>query len=224
VSFRVETLPNERFAHHAAARITQTLPGARSVVLTGGTTAEKIYYPLAEADAGWSNVDVFFSDERCVPPDDDRSNFGMASRILLDEVSPRAVHRMRGEDDPPRAAQAYADEVAPFVSTGFDLVLLGMGGDCHICAMFPGSPALTSDDLCLPVDRPDGMTGLTLTPPAIVPGREILLLVSGKDKADAVKRAVEGNEEASTCPVRLLAGHPNATFLVDEDAASSLSR
>jgi 6-phosphogluconolactonase len=223
VSFRIEVLPDERFAFHAAARITRSLPGAQSVVLTGGTTAEKIYHPLAEADAGWSDVEVFFSDERCVPPDDDRSNFGMAKRILLDTVSPRAAHRMRGEDDPADAAATYADEVRPFVEEGLDLVLLGMGADCHVCAMFPGSPALSAAQFCVPVDRPDGMTGLTLTPEAVRSGREILLLVSGAGKADAVKRVVEGTEEPATCPARLLADHRNATLILDEAAASALS-
>jgi 6-phosphogluconolactonase len=224
VSFGVEVLPNERFAHHAAARITRALPEARSLVLTGGTTAEMIYHPMAEAGAGWDGIEVFFSDERCVPPDDDRSNYGMAKRILLDAVQPKVVHRMRGEDPPPEAARAYADEVAPFVDQGLDLVLLGMGADCHICAMFPGSPVLTTTEHCLPVDRPDGMTGLTLTPPIVTKGREILLLVSGSGKADAVGRAVEGDEGPDACPARLLADHPNATFLLDEDAASALNR
>ncbi len=223
MSFGVETLPNERFAHHAAARVTRALPGARTVVLTGGTTAEKIYHPMAEAEAGWSDVEVFFSDERCVSPDDDRSNFGMATRILLDAVGPRSIHRMRGEDEPAEAARAYGEELEPFIETGLDLVLLGMGADCHICAMFPGSPALTTSELCLPVDRPDGMTGLTLTPPAVTRGREILLLVSGSSKAEAVRRAVEGDEAPADCPARLLADHPNATFLLDVDAASALS-
>jgi 6-phosphogluconolactonase len=224
VSFNVEVLSNDRFAQHAAARITRALPDARTVVLTGGTTAEKIYHPMAEAGAGWADVEVFFSDERCVPPDDDRSNFGMASRILLDGVGPRAVHRMRGEDPPDEAARDYADEIAPFLEGGLDLVLLGMGADCHICAMFPGSPALTTDVLCLAIERPDGMTGLTLTPPAVTRGREILLLVSGSSKAEAVRRVLEGDEEPATCPARLLGVHPNVTFLLDEDAASALSR
>jgi 6-phosphogluconolactonase len=224
VSFGVEVLPNERFAHHAAARITRSLPGARAVVLTGGTTAEMIYHPLAEAGPGWSGIDVFFSDERCVPPEDDRSNFGMANRILLDAVEPKGVHRMRGEEDPGVAAHAYAEDVAPFADSGLDLVLLGMGADCHVCAMFPGSPALTSNELCQAVDRPDGMMGLTLTPPVVTRGREILLLVSGSAKAGAVRRAVEGDEQPAACPARILADHPNATFLLDEDAASALSR
>jgi 6-phosphogluconolactonase len=224
VSFGVEVLPNERFAYHAAARITPSLPDARTVVLTGGTTAEKIYHPLAEAGAGWTGIDVFFSDERCVPPDDDRSNFGMARRILLGAVARNNVHRMRGEDDPAAAATAYAEEVAPFVDSGLDLVLLGMGADCHVCAMFPGSPALTTSELCLAVDRPDGMTGLTLTPPVVTKGHEILLPVSGSAKAEAVRRVVSGDEEPATCPARILADHPNTTFLLDEDAASALAR
>jgi 6-phosphogluconolactonase/glucosamine-6-phosphate isomerase/deaminase len=90
--------------------------------------------------------------------------------------------------------------------------------------MFPGSPALAAQEFCLAVDRPDGMTGLTLTPPVVTRGREILLPVSGSGKAKSVRRVVAGDENPDTCPARVLAGHPNVTFLLDEDAASSLPR
>ena len=224
MSFRVEVFPDTFYPQKAAAKIAAELPAARSLVLTGGTTAEKLYRPLAEIEPDLSGKQVFFSDERCVPPDHDASNYGMAARLLLDVLggSP-AIHRMRGEDDPGEAARAYSDEVHAAAPAGFDLVLLGMGADCHIGAMFPGSSALAEREaLCAAIDRPDGMRGLTLTPPALVGARKILLLVAGEAKAEAVARVVNGSEEPLACPARLLADHPDATFLIDEPAAAQL--
>lgn len=223
MSFRTEVFESSRYPFHAAARITGELTDKRTIGLTGGTTAEKVYRPLAEAGAGWSGCEVFFSDERCVPPDDDESNYGMATRLLLDFVRPKKVHRMRGEDDPQRAASAYSNEIADEARRGFDLVLLGMGADCHVAALFPGSPALDEHEMfSAAVDRPDGMTGITLTPPSLLNAKKILLIVSGSAKADAVKRAVTGSEAPGNCPARLLADHPDATFLLDEPAAGLL--
>ena len=223
MSFVVEVFDAPSYAAEAAARIVLGLPGEGAVVLTGGTTAEAIYREVAESDAGWGGLDVFFSDERCVPPDDPRSNYGMAVGSLLERVRPRAVHRMRGEDEPSAAARAYDDEITASERVPFDLVVLGMGGDCHIAAMFPGTDALhVASEFCVPVDRPDGLPGLTLTPPAIVPARRVLLVVAGDEKAEAVRRAVAGDEPPEECPARLLADHPDATFLLDEAAAARL--
>jgi 6-phosphogluconolactonase len=223
MTFTVEVLSGPRYADDAAARVALALPGEGSVVLTGGTTARPVYACLAEADIGWGGLDVLFSDERCVPPDDDASNFGMASEALLRGARPRRVHRMRGEEDPEAAARAYDKEIAPLVEHGLDLVLLGMGADCHVAGLFPSSPALGEDRrLCRAVDRPDGMRGLTLTPPALRAGSRVLLLVAGGGKADAVRRAVAGDEPPETCPARLLASHPDAVFLLDDAAAGAL--
>jgi 6-phosphogluconolactonase len=225
MSFVVEVLDSRRFEDEAAARIALRLPGRGAVVITGGTTARRIYGPLAAADAGWGDVEALFSDERCVPPDDAASNYAMARAALLDHVRPGAVHRMKGEVEPGAAAAEYHAVVARALEgdDGIDLALLGMGADCHVAAMFPGSPALEERaDLCLPVERPDGLGGLTLTPPALSAVRGILLLVSGAGKAEAVRRAVAGDEPVSSCPARVLADHPNATFVLDEDAASTL--
>ena len=224
MSFHVEVFPDTLYPQKAAARIAAALPETKSVVLTGGTTAEKVYLPLAEIDPGLSDKDLYFSDERCVPPDHDASNFAMATRTLLASVGGGAtVHRMRGEDDPSEAARAYSDEVRAAAPRGFDVVLLGMGADCHVAAMFPGSPALDeADALCAAIDRPDGMQGLTLTPPALLSARKVLLLVSGEAKAEAVGRVIGGVEDPRACPARLLAEHPDATFLLDEPAAAHL--
>jgi glucosamine-6-phosphate deaminase len=89
--------------------------------------------------------------------------------------------------------------------------------------MFPGSRAIDERERsCVAVDRPDGMKGLTLTPPAILSGKKILLLVTGEGKAETLKRVFEGNESPAACPARMLADHPDVTFLLDEGAASLL--
>jgi 6-phosphogluconolactonase len=225
MAFHVEVFAGSDYFEQAGARVAMSLPGRGAVVLTGGSTAAGVYPNLARGDQGWGELEIFFSDERCVPPDDERSNFRMAQETLLTHVSPGGVHRMRGEDAPAKAAAAYAEAVAPFVERRLDLVLLGMGADCHIAGMFPRSrPLHERHALCLPVDRPDGLWGLTLTPPALMSSRRILVIVEGAGKAEAVERALLGDEDPTECPVRTLAGHPDVTFVLDDRAALALPR
>jgi 6-phosphogluconolactonase len=223
MGFAVEVFSEGSYALEAAARIALSLPGEGAVVITGGTTAKRIYGPLAGSDAGWGSLEVFFSDERCVPPDDVKSNYHMAHALLLDAVRPQRVHRMKGEEEPELAARAYHEELEPRVGQGLDLALLGLGSDCHVAGMFPGTGALKETSrLCVRVDRPDGLTGLTVTPPVLLSAQRVLVIASGRAKSQAVRRAVAGDEPPEDCPVRLLADHPDATFLADESAASLL--
>jgi 6-phosphogluconolactonase len=222
VPFTIETFSAESYEREAASYISDRLPASGSIVLTGGTTAEGVYHRLAETGGDWSRLDVYFSDERSVPPTDERSNYGMTRRILLDRVRPRAVERMQGELGPEAAAEDYHRRVTPAVAAGLDLVLLGMGADAHICALFPSSPALAeTSSYCVPVDRPDGLRGVTLTPQALRAAARVLLVVNGGSKAEAVARVVTGDEEPAACPARLLAGLA-ATFLLDGEAAARL--
>ena len=221
MSFETKVFPTSSYAREAAAAIADATQRANSLVLTGGTTAEKVYAELAKASIPWARLEILFSDERCVPPGDPASNYTMAERSLHEP--PKTVHRMRGEDSPDHAAAQYHSEIAPLVADGLDVVLLGMGADAHVCAMFPGSRAIDEKtQLCLAVDRPDGMTGLTLTPPAVLSGRKIMLIVTGEGKAATVKRVIEGNENVTSAPARMLAEHPDVTFLLDEGSASAL--
>ncbi len=221
MAFTVQTFEPHEHAEECARLILEALPSGGSLVLTGGTTAERIYPRLA-GKRDWSNVEFVFSDERCVPPDDPASNYGMARRLFLDAADAGTVHRMKGELPPPDGAADYDREMRGPVAHGFDLMLLGVGADAHIGALYPGSPALESDAFCAAVDRPDGMKGLTLTPPAMLSARKILLLVAGEAKAETVARAIKGDKPVEKCPVRLLAAHPDVTFLLDEAAASAL--
>lgn len=222
MSFQTEISKGGSWATETARRIADALPGGGALVLTGGTTVEPLLPQLAAKKSDWTGVEIAFSDERCVPPDDGASNYGMARRLLLDAAEPAAVHRMKGELDPAQGAADYHSSIAPLVARGFDLLLLGMGADAHVGALFPGSPALEATTFCAWVDRPDGMKGLTLTPPAMLSAKKILLLVTGSQKADTVRRAIQGDESSDTCPVRLLASHPDVTFLLDDAAAAAL--
>ena len=224
MSFRIEVFSSDVYATVAAGAIERALPASGSLVLTGGTTARNVYEILGSSPPDrLAGLDVLYSDERCVPPDHPESNYGMTKRLLLDPAGMSKVHRMRGEDPPEEGASRYHDEIADLVERRPDLMLLGMGADAHVGAMFPGSPALAeSERFCRAVDRPDGMNGLTLTPPAMLNADKILLLVTGAAKAETVARVVEGNEPVTDCPARLLAPHPDVTFLLDQDAASAL--
>lgn len=206
------------FAPEAAAALGATLPSSGSVVITGGGTAETVYPLLARARPDWSRLDVFFSDERCVPPHHEASNYGMARRTLLDAARPRRVHRMRGEIDPQEAAAIYDEAVVD----PFDLVMLGLGDDAHVAGLFPSSPGLLEAASCAAVDRPDGMQGLSLTPPALLSAKQVVFVVSGSPKAEAVRRAVAGDEDVMACPAAMFRDHGDVTFLLDAAAAAEL--
>ena len=116
------------------------------VVLTGGSTPRRAYEIAAERQADWSRVELWWGDERCVPPADERSNYGMAKIALLDrlERQPAAIHRMRGELGRDEGAAEYEQELTGVGA--FDLVLLGLGPDGHVASLFPGFPTLGVTD------------------------------------------------------------------------------
>jgi 6-phosphogluconolactonase len=158
VSVRVYDNPEElaeaaarKFATRAAEAIEDH--GRFAVVLAGGSTPKATYEILARDYADrvdWSNVHVFFGDERGVPPDHEGSNYRMAREALLDHVPAGSVHRMQGELPPDEAAEAYEQELRDFFGSNelprFDLILLGTGGDGHTASLFPETSALEVHD------------------------------------------------------------------------------
>ena len=217
-----EVLDGQAYGRAAATRLAPALGRARTLVLTGGSTAAAVYEHLGEVLHAASPASIFFSDERCVPPDHPASNVRHAARSLPAVARGDHVERMRGEDEPRREAARYHAAISPFVARGIDLTLLGLGADGHIAALFPRSPALTSEALCVSVERPDGITGLTLTPRSLSASQQIFLLVRGPGKAEAVARVVHGDESPADCPGRLLADHPGTAMLLDRAAAARL--
>jgi 6-phosphogluconolactonase len=193
------------------------------VCITGGSTPRKAYERVASERPDWSGVDVWFTDERCVPPDHEHSNFRMANEALLSRVSGPTVHRMQGELGPERGAAEYERELEAAGRPALDLILLGIGPDAHTCSLFPGDDALGERDRPVVGVETPGMAPLvsriTLTLPAVNAARRIVFLVTGEDKADAVARAFSGRRDPAA-PASLVEG--NVTVLLDEAAARRL--
>ncbi|GIW40774.1 MAG: 6-phosphogluconolactonase [Candidatus Binatia bacterium] len=234
----------EALARAAAARFVSAARraiGARgrfAVALSGGSTPRRLYDILATrryaARVDWARVHVFWGDERCVPPDHPASNYGAARRALLDHVPvPEAnVHRIRGEDDPARAAVDYEGELRAFFRTPggpprcaagsrFDLVLLGMGADGHTASLFPGSPSLEERERWAVAVWGAGMWRVTLTLPVINAAAEIVVLVAGREKAAVLQKALRGARGADELPVqRIDPPSGRLWWLADASAAS----
>jgi 6-phosphogluconolactonase len=176
-------------ADAAAERFVALRP--RTVALAGGSTPRRLYERLATCKFPWADTDVFFGDERCVPPDHEASNFRMALEALLARV-PARVHRMPGETCD---AAAYEDELSRVFATAppqFDLVVLGLGEDGHTASLFPGDPALdVTDRWVVRVERPD-YDRLTLTLPVLAAATTVMFLVSGASKRAVLRSLLAG--------------------------------
>lgn len=181
----------------------------KSVALAGGSTPRVFYEELARdhADHPWQELEVFFSDERCVPPDHPDSNYRMAEEALLSKLpAPGAkVHRMPGEFCD---AEGYERELRAVLGDRpvFDLVILGLGEDGHTASLFPGDPALDETErLVARVERPDHAR-LTLTLPVLSAARMAMFLVAGESKRRALRRllADEGIPATRVAAQRIL--------------------
>lgn len=222
--------------------------GSAVVCLTGGSTPRELYRLLGSpehewrARIDWPRLHLFWGDERHVPPDDPASNYGMARAALLQHVPIPAsqVHRMRGElPDASEAARAYdLSLLEGFAAAGrrdlrFDVMLLGLGPDAHIASIFPRSPLLDggqsgarrgSGARVAAVPGPDqGTWRITLTPRAVVDADVILMVVSGRAKADAVYAALIEEEQVRERPAQLLrAEGDRVEWLIDRAAGARL--
>jgi 6-phosphogluconolactonase len=191
--------------------------------ITGGSTPKAAYERVATERDDWSGVDFWFTDERCVPPEHEHSNFRMADEALLGRATGATVHRMKGELGPVEGAADHAREYEAAGRPAFDLILLGLGPDAHICSLFPGADALGERERPVVGVETPGMAPLlsriTFTLPVVNAARQIVFLVTGEDKADAVGRAFSGRRDP-TAPASLVEGE--VTVLLDEGAARRL--
>ncbi|MEE9284263.1 MAG: 6-phosphogluconolactonase [Dehalococcoidia bacterium] len=210
--------------------------GRFTIALSGGSTPRRLYQILADppyASRGrWDRWHVFWSDERCVPPDDPQSNYRMATEALLDRVPipPSQVRRIRGEDPPDQAARRYEEQLAALFGHGtpsFDLVLLGLGDDGHTASLFPGSEALDERQRLVVAPWVPHLAAhrLTFSLPLINAARTVVFLVSDGSKADRVKQAIEERVEDPPVPAGLVAPVSGGLhWFLTTDAARQLSR
>lgn len=221
----------QMFVDSAARAIAAS--GRFTVALSGGSTPKIMYEALAaEAYASqvdWNRVHIFWGDERCVPPTDERSNYRMACEALLDHVRIPGVniHRMEGETEPAAAAAAAYERQLADVFGGvvprFDLVLLGLGENGHIASLFPDMPVLFDENRIVEgyyVDEID-MWRITLTVPVINAASSVAFLVAGSNKASIVNRVLEGERDPSTIPAQLVSPRDGTVLWMLDDAAAS---
>lgn len=230
------SLDAEALAAEAARRVVEMAgacvaeSGSFTFALAGGKTPEALYRLLAaepyRSAVDWPRVEIYFGDERCVPPYHPDSNYRMAKEILLDRVpiTPENVHRMRGEIEPQAAAIEYGQMLKDrFGDGGLDLALLGMGDDGHTASLFPGTAALTETHHRCVANRVEKLNTwrITLSAPFINRSREVLILVSGAGKAARVKEVIEEAYEPQRLPIQLIqAASGGLTWLLDTAAAS----
>jgi 6-phosphogluconolactonase len=191
-----------------------------AIVLTGGSSVGEAYEHAASLEPDWSSASVWWGDERCVPPDDERSNYLLAERTLLDRLQDQPdVNRIRGELQPADAAGEYEKAID---GVELDFLLLGLGPDGHVASLFPGSPQL-DERARLVTSGPAGLEPyvdrVTLTLPTLLSARRVVFLVTGADKADAVQRAFR-DPVSDAVPGSLLRTG-NAPIDVYLDAAAS---
>ena len=199
-----------------AAEVGERLIRARgNVALAGGSTPRRAY-ELARRRQSWDGVTLWFGDERCVPPEDERSNYRLAKKALGFEDA----HRIRGELGGEEAARLYEQELR---GVTLDLVLLGVGSDGHTASLFPDAPALQERQRLVVAAEPGlepFVERVTLTLPAIAAAREVVFLVAGEEKAEAVERAF-GRPPSPETPASLARGRRTVAVL-DPAAASRL--
>jgi 6-phosphogluconolactonase len=197
------------------------------VVLTGGSSPKRAYELAARRGADWSRATVWFGDERCVPPEHEWSNFGMAEASLLARLSdPPAVIRMEGELGPDAGAGAYEAAVRERLGgePRWDLLLLGLGPDAHTASLFPSKLEKDVTDR-LVVGVPEAgmepqVPRISMTLPCLNAARHVVFLVTGASKREAVLRAFgdEPDPAAPAAHVRPPAGE--LTVLLDAEAAA----
>jgi len=219
----------------AAERIAAVVRSGGQIALAGGSTPRRSYERLAAMDLDWSDCELWLGDDRCVGPDHEHSNYKMVNEELVDRLppdrQPRAWHRIRGELGPHDAADVLEQELRGTFGEAadmpvFDLILLGIGPDAHTASLFPNDDALAERRRwAVGVETP-GMAPLvprvTLTLPVLNAAREVVFLISGADKADAVARAF-GDAPGLDAPSSLVRPDPGTlTVLLDEPAAARL--
>jgi 6-phosphogluconolactonase len=220
-------------ARACADALVQAVRSGGHVVLTGGSTPKLAYELAALEPAAFAGAKLWFGDDRCVGPDDERSNYRMAKLALLDPVAAAGVEidfcrRIMGELGPDEGAADYERALAEHGAPPFKLILLGLGSDGHTASMFPGQASLHERSRLVMGVHEAGLEPfvprVTFTFPCIARAEHVIVLATGENKADAVARAFAPDAVPSDqTPASLLAADVESlTVLLDVDAASRL--
>jgi len=198
------------------------------IALAGGSTPKAAYERLGREHLPWSRVDVLLGDERWVDPADQASNARMLRETLLAQPPAAAAcfHPVPTQEDTPEAsAERFAaelEDLCPGSPPQLDLVLLGLGDDGHTASLFPGTAATGVTDRWVTVSEGKGLPRITLTAPALSAARQVIFLVSGAGKRQALQRLFDPTESPERTPARLVQPAGEVVVLVDAAAGEDL--
>ena len=203
----------------AAELLAEAASAKGQLALSGGSTVGAAYELAARLQPRWTGAHVWFGDERVVAPDDERSNYRLVRLALLDALAvPPDVHRIRGELPAEEAAARYHDELD---GVTLDVALNGIGPDGHTASLFPGSPALEERERRAVAVEPGlepFVQRVTMTPPLFAASELLVYLVTGSEKAEAVRRAF-ADEPSPATPASLIRGRTTVALLDKASAA-----
>jgi 6-phosphogluconolactonase len=193
-----------------------------AIALTGGHTPGRAYQVAAEREPDWGAASVWWGDERCVPPDDERSNYLLARENLLDRLAtqPGEIHRIRGELPADAAADEYDAELR---GVRMDLVLLGVGPDAHAASLFPSAPTLEERErTAVPAEAKlePFVDRVTMTIPVLSSAPQVLFILTGADKAEAAERGFARSPDPAA-PASLIRSSSGTTRVVVDRAAAA---
>ncbi len=204
-----------------------------TIAISGGNTPKLLFTKMAQARFDWSNVHVFWVDERCVPPSDDQSNFKLANETLLVPagISPHNVHRIHGELVPEEAAIRYIEEIQEFFHVTehdlpvFDVIHRGIGPDAHTASLFPGQPLISNRTGIASAVWVEKLKShrVTLLPGVLEAATHTVIQAEGEEKAEPVWNVLKGTEDPFRFPCQIAARNSSkAIWFLDRLAASKL--
>lgn len=225
----------EACSHHVLALLEEVLSGQEfaTFAISGGSTPALMFQQMARAPFRWSQVHLFWVDERCVPPTDPASNYKLANENLIApaHIPSRQIHRICGEMAPKAAAARYAFEIREFFGLDegempqFDVVHRGMGPDAHTASLFPGDPLIDDHEgiAAATFAQKFNQWRVTLLPGALLAAKHTVFLVAGGDKQEAVRAVFQDEYDPKKYPAQIASHHGrDATWFMDEAAAKLL--
>jgi len=237
VEIKIFSNPEEIAEHIAVEIVELTSENSKKnldsfIAVSGGHTPEVLFNRLSESPyreiIEWDRLHLFWCDERCVPPDDKESNFGMTKYYLLDKIGipVKNIHRIEGENDPENEVKRISGEIKSIVPAinnlpGFDLTLLGVGTEGHTASLFPGRQLknVSNNIAGIAEHQLTGQKRISLTYKVLNNSKEIIFMVTGKEKADIVYRILNERDSKNKYPAAMIGGVGKLKWFLDKEAS-----
>ncbi len=225
----------QRCSEHVLSSLAEAVStrGRAMLAISGGSTPKLLFAEMAKAKFDWSNVHIFWVDERCVPPTDSQSNYKLANETLLTPVGiPEGnIHRVYGELQPEQAASRYIEEIKHALALQdealpvFDMIHRGIGSDAHTASLFPGEPLIADRHGIAAAVWVEKMKShrVTLLPGVLIAARATVIQAAGEEKAEPIHNVLEGPADPYRFPCQIATRDSgNAAWFLDTAAASKL--